>query len=183
MTAGGHASGMVALTPTLTPTLTLMLAPTLAPTITLAFHLRSLFMADAGLTDLAVRYAAAWSSGSPDRLAAFYADDGSLQVNAGAPAQGRAAVRATVAAFMDAFPDMVVRLDAVVPTDDGARFSWIWTGTNTGAGGTGRAVRITGHEDWTLDADARITRSLGHYDEAAYQRQLHGPTARADADV
>ncbi|MES2525203.1 MAG: nuclear transport factor 2 family protein [Gemmatimonadota bacterium] len=156
---------------------------TLAPTITLAFHLRRLSMADAQLVDLATRYAAAWSSGSPKALAAFYTDGGSLQVNAGAPAQGRAAVQATVAAFMDAFPDMVVRLDSVVPTDEGARFHWIWTGTNTGAGGTGRAVRIMGYEDWTFDTDGRIARSQGHYDDAEYQRQLHALAARADTDV
>jgi hypothetical protein len=33
-------------------------------------------MNDAQLTDLATRYAAAWSSQNPDSLAAFYAEDG-----------------------------------------------------------------------------------------------------------
>ena len=47
------------------------------------------------LTDFAARYASAWSSQNPDRLTAFYAESGSLQVNAGPPAIGRAAVRAT----------------------------------------------------------------------------------------
>jgi hypothetical protein len=129
-------------------------------------------MTDAQLTDFATRYAAAWSSGSPDSLASFYAETGSLKVNAGAPAVGRDAVRATAAAFMTGFPDMVVRMDSVVPTPNGARFHWLWTGTNTGPGGTGKAVRMTGYEDWTLGADGLIAQSLGHYDEAEYERQL-----------
>ncbi len=131
-------------------------------------------MTHAQLTDFATRYAAAWSSGNPDRLAAFYALGGSLRVKAGAPAVGRAAVRATVEVFMTAFPDMVVRLDSVVATSSGARFHWLWTGTNTGPGGTGRSVRLTGYEDWTLSADGLIAQSLGHYDEAEYGRQLKG---------
>jgi len=126
----------------------------------------------ADLTDFATRYAAAWSSGSPDSLAAFYVEGGSLQVNAGAPAVGRAAVRATADGFMTAFPDMVVRLDSVVRTGATARFYWLWTGTNTGPGGTGRAVRMTGYEEWTFGPEGLLSQSLGHYDEAEYERQL-----------
>ena len=124
------------------------------------------------LTAFATRYAAAWSSRSPDSLAAFYAENGSLQVNAGSPAVGRPAVRATAESFMTAFPDMVVRLDSVVRTGTTAKFYWIWTGTNTGPGGTGKAVRMTGYEEWTFAPDGLIAQSLGHYDDAEYQRQL-----------
>lgn len=124
------------------------------------------------LTDFATRYAAAWSSQKPDRLAAFYSEGGSLQVNAGAPAIGRDAVRATAHGFMTAFPDMVVRTDQVIQTGTGARFDWVWTGTNTGPGGTGKFVHITGYEEWTFGSDGLISQSLGHFDEAEYQRQL-----------
>ena len=44
-------------------------------------------------TDFANRYAAAWSSQSPARLAAFYTEDGSLTVNAGAPSARRSPQR------------------------------------------------------------------------------------------
>ena len=125
------------------------------------------------LTDFATRYAAAWSSQQPDRLASFYAEHGSLTVNGGAPSVGRAAVTATAQGFMTAFPDMVVKLDSVRQGDAShATFHWTWTGTNTGPGGTGKAVRISGYEEWTLGADGLIAESKGHYDEAEYQRQL-----------
>ena len=59
------------------------------------------------LTDLATRYAAAWSGQNPDALAS-YTEDGSLTVNNGSPSVGRAAIAATASGFMTAFPDMVV---------------------------------------------------------------------------
>jgi hypothetical protein len=51
-------------------------------------------------------------------------------------------------------------------------FRWLWTGTNTGPGGTGKFVRITGYEEWTMDSSGLIAKSDGHYDEAEYQHQL-----------
>ena len=104
------------------------------------------------LTDFATRYAAAWSSQKPASLAAFYEEDGSLRVNAGAPSVGRAAITAKAQEFMTAFPDMVVKLDEITGDGSRATFHWIWTGTNTGPGGTGKAVRIKGYEEWTLGA-------------------------------
>ncbi|HEV8150265.1 MAG TPA: nuclear transport factor 2 family protein [Gemmatimonadales bacterium] len=131
-------------------------------------------MNDVQLTEFATRYAAAWSSQNPNSLAAFYAEDGSLTVNDGTPSVGRAAVRATAQGFMSGFPDMHVRMDSVVRTGSTVRFHWTWTGTNTGPGGTGRPVHISGYEDWTLTPVGLIARSLGHYDEAEYQRQMTG---------
>jgi predicted ester cyclase len=129
-------------------------------------------MDQAQLTDFGTRYAAAWSSQHPDSLAAFYSEGGSLKVNAGAPSVGRAAIRATAQGYMSAFPDMLVRMDSVVQAGTDATFHWTWTGTNTGPGGTGQAVRISGYEEWTLGPDGLILQSLGHFDEAEYQRQL-----------
>ena len=126
------------------------------------------------LDDFGARYAAAWSSRDPDRLAAFYSEHGSLRVNSDPPAVGRAAVRATVLGFMTGFPDMLVRMESMVPTANGADFHWIWTGTNTGPGGTGRPVHMVGYEELTFGTDGLITRGLGHFDEAEYRRQLFG---------
>lgn len=124
------------------------------------------------LVDMATRYAAAWSSGDPAALAAFYAEDGALVVNDGEPAAGREAVAARAAGFMEAFPDMVVSLVKVAGAGQQAVFHWRWTGTNTGPGGTGRAVDLRGYEEWTLRPDGLILESRGHYDEDDYHRQL-----------
>jgi uncharacterized protein (TIGR02246 family) len=126
------------------------------------------------LTDFATRYAAAWSSQNPASLASFYAENGSLTVNDGAPSVGRAAITATAHGFMAAFPDMVVKMDVVSQEGSDAIFRWTWTGTNTGPGGTGKAVRISGYEEWMIGADGFIEESKGHFDETEYQRQLKG---------
>jgi uncharacterized protein (TIGR02246 family) len=126
----------------------------------------------AQLTELATRYAAAWSRQSPEELASFYAEAGSLAVNDGTPSTGRAAIAAKAKEFMDAFPDMVVELDAVERHGGRVTFHWTWTGTNTGPGGTGKSVRISGYEEWTLGPGGLIETSLGHYDEAEYERQV-----------
>lgn len=124
------------------------------------------------LTDLGTRYAAAWSSQNPAQLASFYAENGSLIVNGGPPATGRTAIAAKAHSFMTAFPDMVVMLERMDRQGDHPVFRWIWTGTNTGPGGTGQFVRIIGYEVWTLDSNGLIAKCDGHYDEAEYQRQL-----------
>ena len=124
------------------------------------------------LTDFGTRYAAAWSSQNPAQLASFHAENGSLNVNGGPPSIGRAAITAKAQSFMTAFPDMVVKLDRMDHRGDHPLFRWIWTGTNTGPGGTGKFVRIAGYEEWTMDPHGLIAKSEGHYDEAEYQRQL-----------
>jgi hypothetical protein len=129
-------------------------------------------MTHAQLTDFGTRYAAAWSSQDPAVLAACYSEAGSLKVNGGAAALGRAAVQATARGYMTAFPDMIVRMDSVIEAGAKVIFYWTWTGTNTGPGGTGRAVQLSGYEEWTLGSDGLIAQSLGHFDEAEYQRQL-----------
>jgi hypothetical protein len=80
---------------------------------------------------------------------------------------------------MSGFPDMRVRMDSVVRTGSTVRFQWTWTGTNTGPGGTGRPVHLSGYEEWTLTPTGLISQSLGHYDEAEYQRQMTGAAAKA----
>jgi hypothetical protein len=125
------------------------------------------------LEDFGTRYAAAWSSQNPASLASFYAENGSLTVNAGTPSVGRPAITATASSFMTAFPDMVVKMAKMDGQGNHATFHWIWTGTNTGPGGTGKFVRITGYEEWTINPEGIfIAESKGHYDEAEYQRQL-----------
>jgi SnoaL-like polyketide cyclase len=128
----------------------------------------------AQLSDFAGRYTAAWCSHEPQRVAEFFAVDGSLTINRGAPAIGRAAIATAVQGFMSAFPDLVVTMNGLGVSGSTVYYHWILSGTNTEAGGTGRRVQISGYEEWTFDREGRITRSLGYFDEAACRAQLAG---------
>ena len=137
------------------------------------------------LRQFAARYSEAWSSHDPVKVAAFFSENGSLSVNDGSPAVGRAAIAKEAQAFMTTFPDMIVTFDEL---EDGgwsflrraqdrlcdAVFHWTLTGTNTGPGGTGNRVRISGYELWLIGDDGLIARSEGHFDSADYERQLGG---------
>jgi hypothetical protein len=126
------------------------------------------------LRDFANKYTAAWCGQNAARVAAFYSENGSLRINDGSPSVGRIAITAAVQGFMTAFPDMVVTMDGISFKDGHAIYQWTLTGTNTGPGGTGKAVRINGYEKWTIGVDNLIATSKGHFDEADYQRQLNG---------
>jgi hypothetical protein len=130
------------------------------------------FIGARDMKSFATHYTAAWCSQDPASVAAFYADNGSLKINDGAPSVGRAALTAAARAFMRDFPDMVVEMDALERAGDGYIYRWTLTGTNTGPGGKGNKVRISGYEEWTIGADGRIASSLGHFDAADYERQL-----------
>jgi hypothetical protein len=73
---------------------------------------------------------------------------------------------------MVAFPDLQVLMDDLRLEGERAEYHWTLVGTNTGPGGTGRSVRISGFEEWTIGADGLIAASLGHFDEVEYLRQL-----------
>jgi predicted ester cyclase len=127
------------------------------------------------LNEFASNYAKAWCSQNPESVAAFHAENGSLSVNKGTPAVGRAAIAEEARGFMRTFPDMVVTMDDVSRDSDGTKFHWTLTGTNTGPGGTGKRVRISGYELWKIDNDGLIGESKGHFDSGEYERQLkHG---------
>ncbi len=129
----------------------------------------------AELHDLAVRYTAAWCSQNPASVAALYSAEGSLTVNGGTPAVGRNAITEVASSFMTSFPDMLVVMDKLLLQNGRTEYHWTLTGTNTGPGGTGHRVRITGFEIWQIGADGRIDASQGHFDASEYQRQLqHG---------
>ena len=149
------------------------------------------------LTKFATRYAKAWCSQDPESVTAFFAENGSLSVNDGPPAVGRAAITEIARGFMRDLPDMVVTMDDVSRDSDGTKFHWTLTGTNTGPGGTGKRVRISGCELWKIDNGAGgsratwtgkpervgeqgcesingglIAESKGDFDSAEYERQL-----------
>lgn len=122
--------------------------------------------------DFATRYTAAWCSQDAGRVAAFFDPDGSLTINGGEPAVGQAAIAESAQGFMTAFPDLVVRMDTLEETPGGLIDRWTLEGTNSGPGGSGKRVRISGFEEWRLAEDERVARSLGHFDQREYQRQV-----------
>jgi hypothetical protein len=76
---------------------------------------------------------------------------------------------------MVAFPDMQVLMEDLLVRGENAEYHWTLVGTNSGPGGTGHRVRISGFEEWTIGDDGLIAASLGHYDQAEYDRQVeHG---------
>ena len=125
------------------------------------------------LNDFATRYTAAWCSQHAGSVASFFEDQGSLKINDGTPAVGRAAITNSAQSFMTAFPNIVVKMDRLVVKGDKTQYHWTLTGTNTGPRGTGKFVKISGFEEWRLGSDGLIAESLGHFNAADYERQLN----------
>lgn len=127
------------------------------------------------LRDFAQRYTAAWCSHDPAAVANFFSSDGSLRVNTNPPACGRQAITEVAREFFTAFPDMRVDMDDLRIENGRIFYCWTLTGTNSGAGGKGKRVCISGTEEWKLGADGLVDESQGRFDTAEYQRQLeHG---------
>src|SRR5438034_4227162 len=127
------------------------------------------------LLDFARRYTAAWRSHDPASVAEHYAPEGSLTINGGMPSVGRAAITEAARSFMTTFPDMRLLMDDLVVTDGAIEYHWTLIGTNTGPGGTGNRVRISGYELWKIGNNGLIAESKGHFDAADYERQLKRP--------
>ena len=121
-------------------------------------------------TQFAEGYAQAWCSQDSERVAAYYARNGSISVN-GAPPLPIAEV---ARGFMRDFPDMIVTFDRLEPLGNRTAFHWTFTGTNTGPGGTGHKVQISGYELWQFNQEGLIQESKGHFDASEYERQLKG---------
>jgi uncharacterized protein (TIGR02246 family) len=126
----------------------------------------------ARLREFAVRYTAAWCSQDPAKVAACYLPDGSLTINDGAPAKGRIAITESARSFMTDFPDLQVLMGDLIVEDDRTEYHWTLIGANTGPGGTGKRVRISGFEEWKMGADGLIAESQGHFDSTEYQQQI-----------
>jgi len=128
------------------------------------------------LLDFARRYTAAWCGRDPGAVAEFFSPDGSLRVNDDPPAAGREAITEVARSFMTAFPDLHVAMDDLIVRGGAAVYHWTLTGANTGPGGTGRRVRISGFEEWRIGPDGSIASSQGRFDAGLYRRQLEeGP--------
>ncbi len=129
----------------------------------------------AKLREFATRYTEAWCSQKPGTVASFFSPDGALTVNDGTPAVGRKEITELAQSFMTTFPDLKVIMDDLRIRADGAEYHWTLIGTNSGPGGTGKRVRISGCEQWRIGEDGLIASSQGHSDADESRRQLeHG---------
>jgi hypothetical protein len=131
-------------------------------------------MDSAKLKDFAVKYTAAWCSQNAGNVASFFSPVvGSLKINEGSPSVGQMAITAAAQSFMTAFPDLVVSMDRLDMEAGSVTYHWTLTGTNSGPGGTGRPVRVSGYEEWKFGSDGLIAESKGHFEAADYDRQLN----------
>ena len=129
----------------------------------------------AELREFAGRYTAAWCRQDAASVAAFFAPGGSLTINRGTPWVGRGAITEAAQGFMTAFPDLKVYMDDLLEKQGKLIYKWTLEGTNTGPGGTGKRVRISGFERWRVGEDGLVAESLGNFDAAGYQRRVeHG---------
>ena len=120
------------------------------------------------------QYTDAWNSKVPEKMASFYAEDGTLTVNDGTPAVGREQLAETARSYMEAFPDLELTMDSLTTENGRYRYYWTFKGTNTGPNGTGNKVDFSGYEEWTMNEQGLVQKSIGTYDAEEYQRQLNG---------
>ena len=116
-------------------------------------------------------YTAAWNSGSAQAVAEFYAKEGGIVINRGEPWQGRDRVAQMAAGFFSDVPDIKIVCDGVRCAGDHVVYLWTFTGTHAG---TKRPLRVSGWEEWDLDADYKVKASRGWYDADDYTRQTGG---------
>ncbi len=64
------------------------------------------------MNDFALSYTSAWSSQDPARVAAHYAENGSLRINENEPSVGRDQLEATATSFMTELPDMMLTTES-----------------------------------------------------------------------
>lgn len=123
------------------------------------------------MQDFARAYTAAWNRHEPAAVAGFYAPDGWIAINGGAPYRGRAGVAEMAARFLHDFPDLELRFEGLETKGERVVYHWRFTGSHAQ---TGRRVNIEGSETWRLDGRGRIAESLGRYDADDYERQVRG---------
>ena len=120
---------------------------------------------------MADAYTAAWNSGSAQAVADFYAKDGGIVINRGEPWQGRDRVAQMATGFFTDVPDLKLVCDGLRCAGDHVVYLWTFTGTHSG---TKRPLRVSGWEEWDLDADYKVRASRGWYDADDYTRQTGG---------
>ncbi len=125
------------------------------------------------LSIFARSYAQSWGSNRSEFVASYFSKNGSLQVNDGDPARGRAEISAIAHSFMTQFPDMNVRFDSLAQKPNRIEFHWTLTGTDADPDGKGNKVNVSGFEFWMMSEDNLIKDSKGNFPTEEYNKQLN----------
>ena len=120
---------------------------------------------------LAADYTAAWNSGDPAAVAAFHTPESGITINRGEPSDGLDAITEMAAGFHAAVPDLHLTCDGVRSTGDHVIYLWTFTGHDSE---TKNPLKVAGWEEWNLNAEGKITYSLGWFDADDYARQIAG---------
>ena len=123
------------------------------------------------ISGIAAAYTAAWNSGSPEAVASFYAEGGSIVINRGTPWKGRDGIAAMAAGFFADVPDLSLTCDGLRAAGDHVAYLWTFTGHHAD---TRNPLRISGWEEWDLDAEGKVAASRGWFDAEDYARQVAG---------
>jgi len=123
------------------------------------------------MREIAVSYTAAWNTGSPQAVAAFYAEDGAIAINRGQPWEGRAGVAEMAAGFVRDVAGLALVCDGLRIAGEHVVYLWTFTGRDAS---TGNPLRVSGWEEWDVDDGGTVKASRGWFDADDYARQARG---------
>ena len=126
------------------------------------------------IESVAAAYTTAWNSGSPQGVAAHFAENGEIVINHGAPWRGRAGIAEMSAGFFADVLGMKLTCDGVRRAGSHVVFLWTFTGH---AAKTGNPLTVHGWEEWDVGDDLKVKASRGWYDAEDYARQVAGGVA------
>ncbi len=113
------------------------------------------------MVEFGQNYTDAWNSKQPEDMASIYAENGTLTMNNGKPAVGRKQLAETAQSYMEAFPDLELTMDSLIAENGNYRYYWTFKGTNTGSEGSGNKVDFSGFEEWTMNNQGIVQKSIG----------------------
>jgi uncharacterized protein (TIGR02246 family) len=123
------------------------------------------------IAEIAKNYTAAWNSGNPAAVAAFFAENGQISINRGEPSLGRAEMAQVAAGFYADVPDLELNCDSIRCAGSHVVFKRTFTGHDAT---TGNPLNVQGWEEWDLDEDLKVLSSRGWFDADEYARQIAG---------
>lgn len=118
---------------------------------------------------IAEMHCAAWTRRDMKAVADRYSETVSFGMNGGAPMTSRSEIADMAEGFMSDFPDLVLVCDRVLVADHHMVYVWTFEGHHRT---TGNFVRFSGWEEWDLDENLKVVKSLGWFDAEDYERQV-----------